>query len=80
MNAKEACAVVLAIVFLVIFIAIVVPRGGPWPALSLPFSSRPWHYGKAGTYEAVLQGVIILAGVLSILLLLGRNRSGRMQP
>jgi hypothetical protein len=80
MNAKEACAVVLVILFLVMFIAIVVPRGGPWPALAPSLSAAGPALWKGRTYEAVLQGVIILAGVLSILLLLGRNRSGRMQP
>ncbi len=80
MNAKNACAVVLGTVFLMIFIVIVVP-----PALSLPavipispgVGAALW---KGRTYEALLQGMIILAGVLSILLLLGLKQSGRMPP
>lgn len=80
MNAKNACAVVLGTVFLMIFIVIVVP-----PALSLP-AVIPLSPGvgaalwKGRTYEALLQGMIILAGVLSILLLLGLKQSGRMPP
>ena len=35
---------------------------------------------KGRTYEALLQGMIILAGVFSILLLLGLKQSGRMPP
>jgi hypothetical protein len=80
MNAKEVCAVVFTVVFLVIFIVIVVPRGGPWPTLAPLAAEVGPALWKGRTYEVVLQGVIILAGVLSILLLLGRNRLGRMQP
>ena len=35
---------------------------------------------KGRTYEALLQGMIILAGVFSILLLLGLKQSGRTPP
>ncbi len=78
MNAKHACAAFLGSAFLVLFAAIVAP-----PALSLtalpPLSPAPgaalW---KGRTYEGLLQGMIILAGVLSILLLLGRKQSGGM--
>ncbi|MCK9631568.1 MAG: hypothetical protein M0R30_07980 [Methanoregula sp.] len=80
MNAKNACAVILGTVFLGIFVALVVPPAPAWPAV-IPLSSGVgaalWH---SRTYEALLQGMIILAGVLSILLLLGKKQWGRMPP
>ncbi len=80
MNAKNACAGILGTVFLVIFIALVAPHVLSWPAV-IPVSpdvgTALWN-GR--TYEALLQGMIILAGVLSILLLLGLKQSGRMPP
>ena len=81
MNAKNACAVILGTAFLVIFIALVVPGSLPWPAavpLVSPVAGAALWKGR--TYEALLQGMIILAGVLSILLLLGKKQSGRMPP
>jgi hypothetical protein len=80
MNAKDICAGILGIIFLVIFIAFVVPPAVSWPAI-IPVSPNVgvalW---KSRAYEALLQGMIILAGVLSILLLLGLKQSGRMPP
>ena len=80
MNAKNACAVILGTVFLGIFIALLAPTPLSWPA-GTPLSSGVgvalWN---DRTYEALLQGMIILAGVLSILLLLGLKQSGRMPP
>jgi len=80
MNAKNICAVVLGLFFLGIFLTLVIPPALPWPA-AIPVSpgvgSALWN---DRTYEALLQGMIILAGVLSILLLLGLKQSGRMHP
>jgi hypothetical protein len=80
MNAKNACALILGTAFLVIFIAFVVPPAVSWPA-GIPVSPGVGEaLWKARTYEALLQGMIVLAGVLSILLLLGLKQSGRMPP
>jgi len=80
MNAKDACAGLLGILFLGIFIALVVPPVVSWPAI-IPVSpgvgAALW---KGRTYETLLQGMIILAGVFSILLLLGLKQSGRTPP
>lgn len=80
MNSKNLCAVILGIAFLVMFVALIAPPALPWPAgppLSPGVGVALWH---DRTYEVLLQGMIVLAGVLSILLLLGRNHSGRMPP
>jgi hypothetical protein len=80
MNAKNACALILSIAFLGIFIAFVVPPAVSWPAV-IPVSPGVGEaLWKDRTYEALLQGMIVLAGVLSILLLLGLKQSGRMPP
>ncbi len=80
MNAKNASALILGTAFLVLFIALVVPHPVSWPAM-IPVSpgvgAALW---KGRTYEALLQGMIVLAGVFSILLLLGLKQSGRMLP
>jgi len=80
MNAKNACAVILGTVFLVMFLALVVPNTLPWPAVPPVFPGAGAALWKGRTYEALLQGIIILAGVLSILLLLGKKQSGRLPP
>jgi hypothetical protein len=79
MNAKSAAGI-LGAAFLVIFIALVLPHPLAWPAvLPVPagIGTALW---KGRTDEVLLQGMIILAGVLSILLLLGLKQSGRLPP
>ena len=80
MNAKNACAVILGTVFLIMFLALVVPGSLPWPAVPPVSPGAGAALWKGRTYEALLQGMIILAGVLSILLLLGKKQSGRLPP
>lgn len=80
MNAKNVCAVILGTVFLIMFLALVVPGVLPFPAVPPVSPVAGAALWKERTYEALLQGMIILAGVLSILLLLGRKQSGRMPP
>ena len=80
MNAKDACAVILGTAFLVIFITLVIPNAVPWPMVTPVSHGVGTVLWKGRAYEALLQGMIILAGVLSILLLLGLKQSGRMPP
>lgn len=80
MNAKNACAVILGTVFLFMFLALVIPGSVPFPAVPPVSPVAGAAFWKGRTYEALLQGIIILAGVLSILLLLGKKQSGRMPP
>lgn len=80
MNAKNACAVILGILFLLIFIALIVPNTLSWPAVPPVSPGVGAALWQGRTYEALLQAMIILAGVLSILLLLGLKQSGRMPP
>jgi hypothetical protein len=80
MNAKNTCAVILGTIFLLLFIALIVPHALPWPAVPPVSSGVGAALWKGRTYEVLLQGLIILAGVLSTLLLLGLKQSGRMLP
>ena len=80
MNAKSACAGILAMAFLALFVMLAAPHAAPWPATppgSPAIGTAVW---SDRIYDTLLQGVIIFAGVLSILLLLGNNPSGRIPP
>jgi hypothetical protein len=80
MNAKTACAGILGSVFLVIFIALIVPHALSWPMVTPVSAGIGAVLWKGRTYEVLLQGIIILAGVMAILLLLGLKQPGRMPP
>ncbi|MDD3136482.1 MAG: hypothetical protein PHF57_14135 [Methanoregula sp.] len=80
MNLKTACAVICGAVFLVV-VVYALTKGVPLTTAATP------HLTPAGaalwndrTYEVLLQGLIILAGVVSILLLLGNGRLREMHP
>lgn len=80
MIPKNACAVILGTAFLLMITALAVPHALSWQAItpvSPGIGSALWN---DRTYEALLQGMIVLAGVMSILLLLGLKQSGRMPP
>lgn len=80
MNRKAVCAFVIGMVFIVVFIAAMARAGpvlGPLPPQAIPMGTVMW---KDRTLEALLQGFILLAGVFSILLLLGHGSSGGRRP
>ena len=80
MNAKSAAAFAVAVLFLILFIVIlgqsvpVLPVTPPFPASA---GTALWN-GR--TFEVILQGLIILSGVVAILLLLKKDTSGEMPP
>jgi ABC-type Fe3+ transport system permease subunit len=80
MNAKNVCALFLGVVFLLLFIILVIPHFASWPVAPVEALGAGEALWKGRTYEVILQGFITLAGVMSILLLLGLNHSRRMQP
>ncbi len=80
MNVKNACAWILGAIFLFIFVFTLGPTVSAWPAV-------PPHATTAGaamwndrTVEVLLQGLIILVGVISILMLLGMDKSRELHP
>jgi hypothetical protein len=80
MNAKNATALFMGVAFLILFIVLVVPHITTWPVTSPEVLSAGEALWKGRTYEVILQGFIMLAGVMAILLLLGLNHSRRLQP
>jgi ABC-type Fe3+ transport system permease subunit len=78
MNAKNTCALFLGVIFLLLFIVIVIPHFTAWPVApeALKAGEALW---KGRTYEVILQGFIMLSGVMAILLLLGLNHSRRQR-
>jgi hypothetical protein len=78
MNFRNVSAVLLILIFLILFYCIL----SPTPAFTVPGSPATMTavgtaLWKGRTFEALLQGFIILAGVMSILLLLVvRNSKG----
>jgi hypothetical protein len=79
MNAKNACALFLGVVFLLLFIVIVIPHFTTWPVAPVEVLKAGEALWKGRTYEVILQGFIMLSGVMAILLLLGLNYSRRQQ-
>ncbi|MDD1718510.1 MAG: hypothetical protein LUQ25_00490 [Methanoregulaceae archaeon] len=75
MKIRAACAVILGSVFLLGF-AVLAGQEFPGPAIAPGLASAGAVLWKGRTTEVLLQGLIILAGVLSILLLLGSGKRG----
>jgi hypothetical protein len=80
MNKKTACAVICGAVFLVVFVSALTQGGAITTAASPQLTTTGAALWKDRTYEVILQGFIILAGVVSILLLLGAGRLREMHP
>ena len=70
---------VLGVSFFGAFTAIILTGMPAWPATIHPVTAAGAAIWKGRTSEVVVQGIIILAGVVSILLLLGPDKSGRRQ-
>jgi predicted branched-subunit amino acid permease len=80
MNAKNACALFLGVAFLLLFIVVVIAHITTWPVSPVLVAAAGEALWNGRTYEVILQGFIMLAGVMAILLLLGLNHSRRQQP
>jgi hypothetical protein len=80
MNRKNLTAAILCVLFLLVFVTAL---AGSIPSLpeTVPGAvSAGVALWKGRTFEVLVLGVIILAGVVSILLLLGPDRSRGMEP
>ncbi len=67
MNAKNACALFLGVAFLLLFMVLVIPLLISWPVTPTETVAAGEALWKGRTYEVLLQGFIMLAGVMSIL-------------
>ena len=80
MNAKNICALLLGSVFLAIFSLLIIPHVVSSSAAIPVIAGAGAAIWKDRIYDTMLQGIILLAGIMSILLLLGSKQSGRMPP
>jgi hypothetical protein len=81
MKAKTAGAVVLGGLFLILFLSAVLPVAAAWTVFPFQTTGPGTAMWSGRTFEVVVQGFLILAGVFSILMLLGPDRSkGGMPP
>lgn len=80
MSFKAACGVFLGILFLLIFITALVSDSSPLTVTQPLITSAGAALWKGRTFEVFLQGIIILAGVISILLLLGSEKTEEIPP
>ncbi|OPY37492.1 MAG: hypothetical protein A4E35_01408 [Methanoregula sp. PtaU1.Bin051] len=70
MNGRNVFAVLFIVAFLLLFYIILAPTPGGWPEKVPVTAGAGTALWMDRTFEVVLQGFIILAGVVSILLLL----------
>lgn len=71
MNQEDFSALVVGVMLLFLIVILLAPATASWsfaPPRILDAGTALW---KGRTYEVFLQGVILLAGVMAILLLLG---------
>ncbi|MCU0631027.1 MAG: hypothetical protein MUF37_07745 [Methanoregulaceae archaeon] len=80
MNAKSLYALVLGTVFFLMFVSLLSPYYAQWPAVTPAGSSAGVVLWEGRTFETVFQGFILLAGVISILLLVRSGTDGRRPP
>jgi hypothetical protein len=80
MKPKSVLSVVLGVLFLGVFIFTMLSDMPIGPATIPQVTTAGDVIWKGRTIEVVFQGIIILAGVVSILLLLGHDKSGRIPP
>ena len=80
MSSRGVSAVILAALFLSGFTLVLAGSLPSWPAAGPVATGVGTTLWRERTLEVMLQGFIILAGVISILLLLGAGRAREGPP
>lgn len=80
MNTKAAAGLILGVVFFSLFILAILSLGAPWPAAAPGTTDVGYAKWGVRSFEVLLQGIILLAGVVAIILLLGSRRSREVPP
>ena len=80
MNAKSLCALALGTFFFLAFVFLWVPYSASWPVINPGGAFAGAAIWEERTFETVFQGFILLSGVLSILLLVRSDSTGRRPP
>jgi hypothetical protein len=80
MNAKAAAGIAIGLLVLLLFMMVIVSIDNAWPAagpVKSDVGSAKWG---PRSFEVLLQGIILLAGVVAIILLLGSRKFRGVPP
>ncbi len=80
MNGKGLAGVLIAIAFVALFIAALIPAAISWPAIAPASGGVGTAMWETRTFEVLLQGLVLLGGVVAILLLLGTRKMQEASP
>jgi len=79
-NAKASSGLILGVVFFYLFIIAILSITMPWPADAPAYTDVGYAKWGVRSFEVLLQGIILLAGVVAIILLLGSRKSREVPP
>jgi len=80
MNAKAVTGILLCVVFFSLITLVILSITAPWPAAAPANTDVGFAKWGVRSFEVLLQGIILLAGVVAIILLLGSRRSREVPP
>jgi hypothetical protein len=80
LNAKAVAGLLLGAMFLLLFMSAIVSVTSPWPATPPGVTDVGSVKWESRSYEVLLQGIILLAGVVAIILLLGSGKRRDVPP
>ena len=80
MNAKAAAGLILGVVFFSLLIVAILSIATPWPTAAPVYTDVGNAKWGVRSFEVLLQGIILLAGVVAIILLLGSRKSREVPP
>ena len=80
MNAKAAAGLILGVVFFSLLIVAILSIATPWPTAVPVYTDVGYAKWGVRSFEVLLQGIILLAGVVAIILLLGSRKSREVPP
>jgi hypothetical protein len=80
MNAKAIAGMVIGLLFLLLFLSAVLSLNNSWPSTGPAKSDVGVAKWGPRSFEVLLQGIILLAGVVAIILLLGSRKFREVRP
>jgi hypothetical protein len=80
MNGKALAGSLIAIAFATLFTAALIPAALSWPATAPGSGGVGAALWEGRTFEVLLQGIVLLGGVVAILLLLGTRKTKEASP
>ncbi|MGD1005094.1 MAG: hypothetical protein ABR887_06680 [Methanoregulaceae archaeon] len=80
MNLKATAGMVIGLLFLFLFLSAVLSLNNSWPSTAPARSDVGVAKWGPRSFEVLLQGIILLAGVVAIILLLGSRKFREVRP